>query len=258
MRIIRYRAGAGARYGLVRDDVVYALAEQEPYGGRLTAGERVGPLAQVELLAPCEPSKIVALGRNYAAHAREHGADVPSEPLIFLKPSTAVIAPGAAIVLPAQSAQVEHEAELAVVIGRRARHVRREEAAGYILGYTCGNDVTARDLQRSDGQWSRAKGFDTFCPLGPWIETELDIADLAVICRVNGETRQQGRTSELIFEVPLLVSHISGIMTLLPGDVIMTGTPAGVSPIHAGDNVEVEIQGIGVLRNPVIAAPALP
>ncbi len=252
MRVVRYRAGAGAHYGVIVDDVVYALQAAEPWAGPLALGDKVGPLRQVELLAPCQPSKIVCLGRNYVAHAKEHGADVPKAPLIFMKPSTAVIGPGEAIVLPAQSQQVEHESELAVVIGRRARHVARADAAGYIFGYTCGNDVTARDLQSGDGQWTRAKSFDTFCPLGPWIETELNIADLAVICRVNGATRQSGRTSELVFDIPLLVSHITSIMTLLPGDVIMSGTPAGVSPIYAGDSVEVDIEGIGVLRNPVV------
>jgi 2-keto-4-pentenoate hydratase/2-oxohepta-3-ene-1,7-dioic acid hydratase in catechol pathway len=253
VRVIRVQAGANARYGVIVDDMVYALRGAEPWDSPLEPGDKIGPLRQIELLAPCQPSKIVCLGRNYVAHAKEHGADVPKAPLIFLKPSTAVIAPGAAIVLPAQSKQVEHESELAVVIGRRARNVARDDASRYIFGYTCGNDVTARDLQNSDGQWTRSKSFDTFCPLGPWIETELNIADLEVTCRVNGETRQHGRTSELVFDIPHLVSHISGIMTLLPGDVIMSGTPAGVSPIHAGDSVEVEIEGIGVLRNPVVA-----
>jgi 2-keto-4-pentenoate hydratase/2-oxohepta-3-ene-1,7-dioic acid hydratase in catechol pathway len=196
----------------------------------------------------------VALGRNYAAHAAEHGADVPSQPLIFLKPPSAVIGPGEPIVCPPQSKQVEHEAELAVVIGRPARRVTAARAWGYILGYTCANDVTARDLQRSDGQWSRAKGFDTFAPLGPWIVTDLDPGDLAVTCRVNGQVKQQASTADMVFKIAQLVEFITAVMTLEPGDVILTGTPEGVSPIQPGDVVEVEIQGIGVLRNPVVVS----
>jgi 2-keto-4-pentenoate hydratase/2-oxohepta-3-ene-1,7-dioic acid hydratase in catechol pathway len=215
-------------------------------------------LDQVRLLAPCQPSKIVALGKNYAAHAREMAAkgmssEVPSEPLIFLKPPSAVIGPGEAIVYPAMSQQVDYEAELVVVIGRRAKSVAQGEARSYVLGYTCGNDVTARDLQKKDGQWTRGKGFDTFCPLGPWIVTNPDPANLHLETRVNGVVRQSGVTSDLIFGVEVLVSHISQIMTLEPGDVIMTGTPAGVGPLVPGDVVEVEIEGIGVLRNPVVA-----
>ena len=253
MRIVRYRAGHTARYGIVIDGKVHALRGNHPYGRRPIAGAEVGSLEQVSLLAPCEPSKIVAIGRNYAAHAREHGEEVPSEPLIFLKAPSAVIGPGAPIVLTPQSRQVEHESELCIVIGRRAASVSRAQALDYVFGYTCGNDVTARDLQRTDGQWSRSKGFDTFCPLGPWIENELDASNLAVSCRVNGETRQSGRTADLVFDVPFLVSYISHIMTLMPGDVIMSGTPAGVSPIVAGDRVEVEVEGIGVLSNPVVS-----
>jgi len=254
MRFVRYRAGNRAHYGIVVDGIVYAIAGQKPWKATHMASEPVGELAHMELLAPCQPSKIIALGRNYAAHAREHGADVPAEPLLFLKAPSAIIGPGQPILLPPQSRQVEHESELAVVIGRRARAVSREAALNYVFGFTCGNDVTARDLQSKDGQWARSKSFDSFCPLGPWIETELDTRDLAVACRVNGQTRQSGRTSELIFDIPYLVSYISHMMTLLPGDVIMSGTPAGVSPIRAGDVVEVEVEGIGVLRNPVQVA----
>jgi 2-keto-4-pentenoate hydratase/2-oxohepta-3-ene-1,7-dioic acid hydratase in catechol pathway len=197
-------------------------------------------------------TKIVAVGRNYAAHAAEHGNEVPSQPLIFLKPPSAVIGPGESIICPPQSAQVEHEAELAVVIGRRARRVAAADAWEHVLGYTCANDVTARDLQRSDGQWSRAKGFDTFAPLGPWIVTELDPTDLNVACRVNGQVKQQASTADMVFKIPVLIEYITAAMTLEPGDVVLTGTPEGVSPIQPGDEVEVEVDGIGVLRNPVV------
>jgi 2-keto-4-pentenoate hydratase/2-oxohepta-3-ene-1,7-dioic acid hydratase in catechol pathway len=211
-------------------------------------------LADVRLLSPILPSKVVCVGRNYADHAAEHGAEVPAEPLLFLKPSTAVIGPRDAIRLPPQSKQVEHEAELAVVIGPPgARRADRAAAQRAIFGYTCGNDVTARDLQRSDGQWTRAKGFDSFCPLGPWINTDLDVSDLEVRCEVNEEVRQLGRTKDMVFDVPTLVSYASHVMTLLPGDVVLTGTPAGVSPIVAGDTVSVRVEGIGELANPVLA-----
>lgn len=209
------------------------------------------PLSAVQLLAPCQPTKIVGVGRNYVAHAAEHGAEVPKEPLIFLKPPSSVIGPGDAIVLTPLSQQVEHESELVVVIGQPARRLRRENALDCVLGYTCGNDVTARDLQRRDGQWSRAKGFDTFCPLGPWIETELDLSSQVVSCRVNGELRQQAGLGDMVFDVAHLLVTISAVMTLLPGDVVMTGTPSGVGPLRAGDQVEVGVSGIGVLRTPV-------
>lgn len=217
----------------------------------LVAVGRPLPLSAVKLLAPCRPGKILAIGRNYAEHAAEHGAAVPSEPLLFLKPPSAVIGPEEAINLPALSQQVEHESELVVVIGKRARHLRPEDALGCVLGYTCGNDVTARDLQRRDGQWSRAKGFDTFCPLGPWIETDLDPADQWVRCIVNGRLRQEGHTSQLVFGIATLLAYASAVMTLEPGDVLMTGTPAGVGPLAPGDVVEVSVSGIGVLRNRV-------
>jgi 2-keto-4-pentenoate hydratase/2-oxohepta-3-ene-1,7-dioic acid hydratase in catechol pathway len=217
-------------------------------------GDAVAPLEQVELLAPCQPGKIVAVGLNYRAHADESGHQVPDEPVIFMKPPTAVIGPGAAIVYPAHLSQrVDYEAELAVVIGRRARHVRREEASEYVLGCTCANDVTARDLQQRDGQWTRSKSFDTFCPLGPWIVPDLDVSDLAVRSRVNGELRQDGRTSDMLFPVEELVAFVSAVMTLEPGDVILTGTPAGIGPLLPGDRVTVEIEGIGTLANEVVA-----
>jgi 2-keto-4-pentenoate hydratase/2-oxohepta-3-ene-1,7-dioic acid hydratase in catechol pathway len=205
------------------------------------------------LLAPCQPTKIVAVGRNYREHAAEHGADVPPEPLIFLKPPSSIIGPDASIVLPLLSRRIEYEGELVAVIGRRGRNIPRESVSEHLLGFTCGNDVTARDLQRSDGQWARSKGFDTFCPLGPWIETDLDAADAKVVTRVNGTIRQNASTGDMIYGLSTLVTYVSAVMTLEPGDVILTGTPAGVGPLEHGDIVEVEIEGIGVLRNPVTA-----
>jgi 2-keto-4-pentenoate hydratase/2-oxohepta-3-ene-1,7-dioic acid hydratase in catechol pathway len=211
-------------------------------------------LNDVKLLAPVIPrSKVVCIGKNYADHAAEMGGDVPAEPVIFIKPNTTVIGDGDAIVLPPQSQNVHHEAELAVVISHLCRNVDVERAGEVILGYTCANDVTARDLQERDGQWTRAKSFDTFCPIGPWIETDLDTSDLAISCEVNDEVRQNGNTKDLVRSVHEMVAWISTVMTLLPGDVILTGTPAGVSPIVAGDDVSVTIAGIGTLTNPVIA-----
>jgi 2-keto-4-pentenoate hydratase/2-oxohepta-3-ene-1,7-dioic acid hydratase in catechol pathway len=240
------------RWGIVESGRAYAL-EGSPFAAWERAGD-IGPLGDLRLLAPTLPTKIVCVGRNYPAHAAEHAAEVPKEPLLFFKPPSSVIGPDAPIVLTPQSQQVEHESELAVVIGRRCRNVAPEEAWDHVLGVTCGNDVTARDLQREDKLWTRAKGFDTFCPLGPWLVaglSEADVADLSVTCRVNGEVRQHGRTGEMVFSPARLIAYTSAIMTLEPGDVIMTGTPAGVSPIAPGDLVEVEIEGIGVLRNPV-------
>ena len=256
MRIVRFVDGGRPAYGLVEDAMVYRL-EGSPFDA-FTRGAPLGALEQVELLAPCQPTKIVAIGRNYAEHAQEHQAEVPAEPLIFLKPPSAVIAHGQTIILPPQSNQVEHEAELAVVVGRCAKSVSRAGAWAFVLGVTCANDVTARDLQRSDGQWSRAKGFDTFCPLGPWIETGLapeHIGALDVACRVNGQVRQSSNTRDMVFDVPRLIEHISAAMTLEPGDVILTGTPAGVGPLAEGDAVEVEVGSIGVLRNRVAKPP---
>jgi 2-keto-4-pentenoate hydratase/2-oxohepta-3-ene-1,7-dioic acid hydratase in catechol pathway len=199
------------------------------------------------------PGKIVCIGRNYAEHAREHQVPVPDVPLIFLKPPSAVIGPGETVTLPPQSQQVEHEGELVVVIGKQIRWAAPEEALASVLGFTVGNDVTARDLQSRDGQWTRAKGFDTFCPLGPWIETEFDPSDSVVTCSVNGEMRQMASTRDMVFNVKQLIAFISSIMTLEAGDIIMTGTPAGVGPLKHGDLVEVSIEGIGALQNPVRA-----
>jgi 2-keto-4-pentenoate hydratase/2-oxohepta-3-ene-1,7-dioic acid hydratase in catechol pathway len=213
---------------------------------------RIIPLADTRLLAPVLPSKIVAVGKNYADHAKEMGGQVPASPLIFLKPSTSIIGPGESIALPWQSENVEHEAELAVVIGRLCSDVPVDRVQEVILGYTCANDVTARDLQHADGQWSRAKGFDTFCPIGPWIETDLDVEDARITCSVDGVLRQAGSTNDMVHDIATLIAYISSIMTLIPGDVILTGTPAGVGPIVAGNNVSVAIEGIGTLTNPVV------
>lgn len=250
MKIMRFTQDSGPKYGLVEDNEVYAI-EGDVFGD-FERGERVGALSEIRLLAPCVPTKIVAVGRNYAEHAAEMQSQVPTEPLIFLKPPSAVIGPGAAIVYPPISQRVDYEAELAVVIGRRAKNVPANEALNFVLGYTCGNDVTARDLQRKDGQWTRSKSFDTFCPLGPWIVTGLDANDLAIESRVNGAVKQRSRTSQMIFSIAELIRHITQVMTLEPGDVILTGTPAGIGPLQPGDRVEVEIEGIGVLGNTVI------
>ncbi len=244
--VVEGEAGAGS------EGMTVAQIDGHPFGELRFTGERWA-LADVRLLAPILPSKVVCVGRNYVEHAQELGNDVPKEPLIFLKPSSSIIGQHDAIRLPPQSRQVEHEAELAVVIGATgARRVDRAEAMKAVFGYTVANDVTARDLQRSDGQWTRAKGFDSFCPLGPWITTDLDVADLEVRCEVNEEVRQLGRTKDMVFDVATLISYVSHVMTLLPGDVILTGTPAGVSPIVAGDTCAVSVEGIGVLENRVV------
>jgi 2-keto-4-pentenoate hydratase/2-oxohepta-3-ene-1,7-dioic acid hydratase in catechol pathway len=253
MRIVRYQQGNEApRYGWVFEDKVGEI-EGELFGV-YRRREASLSLEEVRLLAPVLPGKIICVGRNYVEHAREHGAEVPKIPLIFLKPPSAILNPGEPILLPPQSQQVEHEAELVVVIGRRGKNILPEQAREYIFGYTVGNDVTARDLQRSDGQWTRAKGFDTFCPFGPWIDTEFDPSDAVITCRVNGQLRQMGSTREMVFSVPTLIAFISSVMTLEPGDLIFTGTPAGVGPLQEGDVVEVEIEGLGKLRNPVAKA----
>lgn len=206
------------------------------------------PCDEGALLCPVAPTKIVCIGRNYAAHAKELGNEVPSEPLLFLKPPSALLGPGGTVRLPPESARVEHEAELAVVIGTRAKDVTKDAALAHVFGYTCACDVTARDLQRKDVQFTRAKGFDTFCPVGPWIETKLDPGAQRIVCRVGGQTRQDGPTARMIFDVPTLVAYVSRMMTLEPGDVILTGTPEGVGPLVSGDGLEVDIDGIGVLK----------
>ena len=251
MRLVRFRYGDRIATGAIEpgSDAIRILRGtffEDP----VPTGEEVR-LDDVRLLAPVLPSKLVCVGKNYAAHAAEFGMEVPEEPLLFLKPSTAVIGPGDPIRLLPISKRVDYEGELAVVIGRLARDVRTEDAFRYILGYTCANDVTLRDLQHTNDQWARAKGFDGSCPLGPWIETELDPNDVRVETRLNGEIRQGGQTSDMVFGVATLIEYISGFMTLLPGDVLLTGTPEGVGRLAAGDVVEVEIDGVGSLSNPV-------
>ncbi len=259
MKIARFRHNDLISFGILDGDELVVLAGDPMYAGYDTTGQRV-PLADATLLAPVIPrSKIVCVGKNYHAHAEEMGGVAPEAPLLFLKPNTAVIGPGDAIVRPPQSQQTEHEGELAVVIGRVAKNVRAEDALDHVFGYTVADDVTARDLQRSDGQWSRAKGFDTFCPLGPVIETDFDPAEGTVTTRVNGEERQHSRLDLMIHSIPAIIEYASAVFTLLPGDVLLTGTPAGVGPFVAGDEIEVEIPGIGVLRNTAVdAAPGTP
>lgn len=223
---------------------------EHPFGTPTFTG-RSWPVADIRLLAPILPSKVICVGKNYADHAKEMGGEAPANPVIFMKPSTSVIGPQAEIKLPADSTRVDFEGELAVVIGRPCRDVPAEQAKSVILGYTIANDVTARDQQQADGQWTRAKGHDTFCPLGPWIDTTLDPADLALRTEVDGVRKQDSRTSQLVHDVPTLVEWISRVMTLLPGDIILTGTPAGVGPIKAGETVSVTIDGLGTLSNPV-------
>ena len=282
MRIARFALEDEVRYGIVQDEDVQGVdgaADGERAGQGRGNGERptglsvaeiaghpFGPgpenvrltgarysVDDVRLLAPILPSKIVAVGRNYAEHAKELGNEPPAEPLIFLKPSTAVIGPGDPIARPAAlSKRVDYEGELAIVFGRLCRDVPEARVAEVIFGYTCANDVTARDLQARDGQWTRAKGFDTFCPLGPWIETSLDPADVHLTTTVNGEIKQDSRTSALIHGIATLVSYVTAVMTILPGDVLLTGTPAGVGPLVAGDSVSVSIEGVGTLTNRVV------
>ncbi len=252
MRIVRYQyKQQPPKTGWVYENQVGEI-EGNLYG-EYRRQEATIPLEAVTLLAPCQPSKILCVGRNYAEHAKEHNVEVPKVPLIFMKPPSSIVNPGQAIILPPQSQQVEHEAELVVVLGKRGRNITPEQAREYILGYTIGNDVTARDLQKSDGQWTRAKGFDTFCAFGPWIETDFDVADALITCKVSGQPRQMASTRDMVFSVGTLVAYISSVMTLEPGDLLFTGTPAGVGPLKAGDEVVVEIEGLGALSNPVKA-----
>jgi 2-keto-4-pentenoate hydratase/2-oxohepta-3-ene-1,7-dioic acid hydratase in catechol pathway len=253
MKIVRIKAGDDIAYG-VADSEGVLVYEGSPFVA-WEPTESVVPWSHVTLLAPVLPTKVMCIGKNYQDHADEMGGEVPDEPLVFMKPATAVVGPNANVVHPRISGEVHHEAELAVVISRPARHIKAEDASMYIFGYTAANDVTARDLQARDGQWTRAKGFDTFCPLGPAIETELDpLERLAVICRVNGEVRQAGFTSDMVFGVAELLAFVSAFTTLLPGDVILTGTPSGVGKVEPGDVMEVEVDGIGNLTNRVVAA----
>ena len=272
MRIARFNRDDTVAYGVVQeaapdgvasaaigpdtDGLTIAELQGHPFGVGTDSVRYTGqsyPVADVRLLAPVLPTKVVAIGKNYADHAREMGGEPPDEPVIFLKPSTSVIGPGDPVARPVKlSERVDFEGELAVVIGRLCRDVPPERVSEVIFGYTCANDVTARDLQAKDGQWTRAKGFDTFCPLGPWIETGLDPSDLELTTTVNGEVKQHARTSQLLHDVTAVVCYVTSVMTLLPGDILLTGTPAGIGPLVHGDRVSVAIQGIGALTNPVV------
>jgi 2-keto-4-pentenoate hydratase/2-oxohepta-3-ene-1,7-dioic acid hydratase in catechol pathway len=250
MRLCRLEVADTPRWGLVEGELVTPLAAPPWEGIRKIAGAL--PLATARLLPPCEPSKIVAVGLNYRAHAAEMGKELPAEPLLFLKAPSALLPPGGTVIRPTQSSQVEYEGELALVIGRTATRVTASDALAHVLGYTCLDDVTARDIQRREKVYARAKGFDTFCPVGPWLETEIpDPQSLEIELRVNGATRQRGTTADMIFPVAEVIAFISHVMTLNPGDLITTGTPPGVGPLVTGDAVEVEIGGIGVLRHGV-------
>ena len=246
MKIVRFTGGDKTEFGILHEDVIHPLVgdelREDPDASRFR-------LDSVRLLPPCQPSKIVALGINYHSHATEFKHELPKSPLIFLKPPTAVIGPGEDVIYPLESKQVDYEGELALVISKTAKNVDAANAYSHILGYTCFNDVTARDLQKKDGQWTRAKGFDTFAPIGPWIETEIDPSNLEIETFLNGELKQKATTADLIFKVPQILSFVSSVMTLLPGDVIATGTPSGVGPVQPGDQIEVRIQGIGSLIN---------
>jgi 2-keto-4-pentenoate hydratase/2-oxohepta-3-ene-1,7-dioic acid hydratase in catechol pathway len=247
MKIARVAAGGEAVWAIVEGDTTYRL-EGSPWE-RPQRGAPLGNLSTTRLLAPCQPTKIVCIGLNYRAHAAESGQEVPAEPLMFLKPPTSVVGPGEDVVWAPGSEKIDYEAELAVVFKKRAKAVPVGASGEYVLGYTCANDVSARDFQRGDGQWARAKGSDTFCPLGPWIETELDPTDLRISGKLNGETRQDSRTSDLVFGVDFLISHLTKYFTMEPGDVLITGTPAGIGAMKPGDEYEVTIEGIGSLKN---------
>jgi len=249
MKILRYEYKKEVHWGWMHENLVGKI------DGNIFGDFRRHPVEtpfdQVNMLAPVVPSKIICIGRNYASHAAEHQVDLPEIPLLFLKPPSSLIGHGAEIILPPQSNQVEHEAELAVIIGKRGRWIKPDQVAQYIFGYSIGNDVTARDLQRLDGQWTRGKGFDTFCPIGPVIETDFDDSDALLTCKVNQQVRQMASTRDMVFPVDQLVVFISSIMTLEVGDIIFTGTPAGVGILSAGDTIEIEIEGIGTLKNHV-------
>jgi 2-keto-4-pentenoate hydratase/2-oxohepta-3-ene-1,7-dioic acid hydratase in catechol pathway len=250
VKVARFSNGAEPRFGIVDGPELVVLKGHPLVAGYQTTGERI-PLKELKLLAPTIPSKIVCIGKNFADHAAEIGEEVTEEPLIFFKPSSAIIGHGDAIVIPPQSKQVELEAELCLVIGKLAKNVTEDKALEYLWGVTIANDVTARDLQFGDGQWARSKGFDTFCPLGPWVETEFVPDGQVIESRINGEVRQNVAISEMVHKIPFIISYVSKNMTLLPGDIILTGSPAGISVINAGDMIECEIEGIGILSNPV-------
>ena len=250
MKVARFSNGAEPRFGIVDGPELVVLNGHPLVAGYQTTGERI-PLKDVKLLAPTIPSKIICIGKNFADHAAEIGEEVTAEPLIFFKPSSAIVGHGDAIVIPPQSKQVELEAELCLVIGKLAKNVSEEKALEYLWGVTIANDVTARDLQFGDGQWARSKAFDTFCPLGPWVETEFVPDGQVIESRVNGEVRQNVSITEMVHKIPFIISYVSKNMSLLPGDIILTGSPAGISVIKDGDMIECEIEGIGILSNPV-------
>ena len=251
MKIARFSTGGDPRFGILDDDALVVLSGDPMFSGFGTTGERVA-LSDAKLLAPVIPrSKVVAVGKNYVDHVAEFGGAVPTEPLLFLKPNTSVVGPGDSIVIPRQSQRVDFEGELAIVIGSIAKNVAIDDVASVIFGYTIANDVTARDLQKTDGQWTRAKGFDSFCPLGPVIETEFDVAAGTVETRLNGDLRQSAPLTDMVHGIVAIVAYASSVFTLLPGDVILTGTPAGVGRMVDGDVVEITVSGIGTLRNPV-------
>jgi len=252
VKYIRFKTETGASWGILDGETVKELSKA-PYLGGTETGVQT-PYAAATLLTPCEPTKIVCVGKNYFDHIMEFGekAEIPKNPILFLKPTTALNDPEGDIVYPAQSERVDHESELAFVIKKTAKNVKAEDAFDYILGYTCLNDVTARDIQYGDGQWTRGKSFDGFAPVGPIVTDEIDPSDLKVECRVNGETRQSGRTSQFMWNIPTLMEFITASMTLLPGDVVTTGTPSGISGMHRGDVCEVEVEGIGILRNRIV------
>jgi len=253
MRIVRYQyRNKKPAYGWLLEDKIGPI--KGDIFGAFQRGEAKIPLEKAHLLCPVQPGKIICVARNFSAHAAEHGEEVPEVPTLFFKPTSALIGPGENIVLPPQSQRVEHESELAVVIGKKGRWITPDEVEGHILGYTIANDVTERIFQREDLLWSRAKGFDTFAPIGPWIETDFNTADAIISCRVNGDLRQMASTREMVHLVDQLIAFASSFMTLMPGDVLLTGTPEGVSKLEDGDLVEIEIEGIGVLSNPVVQA----
>ena len=254
-RIVRIEIDGRPEWGVLEGAEIVHFPEG-PFGVEPRRGRSLGDLGELRLLAPVVPSKVICVARNYVAHAAEHQAEVPKTPLLFFKPPTAVIGPGVAVELPNESGQVEHEGELAVVMGHRCRRIAEADAWDAVLGVACANDVTARDIQRAEKLWTRGKGFDTFCPVGPWILSGIDrdaVADIEIRCSVNGQPRQEGRTSQMVFNPSHLISYISQVMTLEPGDLILTGTPAGVGPLTPGDSVTVEIEGLGALSNPVVA-----
>lgn len=251
MRFVRFLWDGEPRHGVVEQERVLEIEAPGYKKARFTG--RSHAMHDLKLLAPVMPGKVIGVGLNYADHIAEFNHSIPGQPVIFLKPSSSVIGTNSHIIYPGISRRVDFEAELAVVIGEVCRHVSPQTALRKVWGYTCGNDITARDLQISDNQWTRAKSFDTFCPLGPWIETDVKPGNLEIVARVNGEIRQQSNTSQMIFSVEDLIAFVSGVMTLNPGDVILTGTPSGVGPLEVGDEIHVEIEGIGVLKNMVVA-----